>query len=52
MVCTFFVLDGEVEVEGQKLSKRDGFGIWNTDKVTVKSITNSRVLLMEVPMNA
>lgn len=48
----FFVLDGEVEVEGQKLSKRDGFGIWNTNKVTVKSITNSRVLLMEVPMNA
>lgn len=46
----FFVLEGEIEVEGQKLSKRDGFGIWNTDKVHVKSLTNSRVLLMEVPM--
>ena len=48
----FFILDGEVEVEGQKLSKRDGFGIWDTDKVKVKSLTNSRVLLMEVPMTA
>jgi len=48
----FFVLDGEVEVAGQKLSKRDGFGIWDADKVDVKSLSNSRVLLMEVPMAA
>jgi redox-sensitive bicupin YhaK (pirin superfamily) len=46
----FFVLDGEIEVEGQPLSKRDGFGIWDTNRVNVKSLTNSRVLLMEVPM--
>ncbi len=48
----FFVLDGEVEVAGQKLSKRDGFGIWDTDKVDVNSLTDSHVLLMEVPMSA
>ncbi len=46
----FFVLEGEIEVAGQPLSKRDGFGVWNTDVVNVKSITDSRVLLMEVPM--
>jgi hypothetical protein len=46
----FFVLNGEVEVEGQKLSKRDGFGIWNTNQVNFKSLSESRVLLMEVPM--
>lgn len=46
----FFVLEGEVEVAGQKLSQRDGFGIWDTDKVDVKSLTDSRILLMEVPM--
>lgn len=45
-----FVLDGEIEVEGQHLSSRDGLGIWDTDKTTLKSLTNSRVLLMEVPM--
>ncbi len=47
----FFVLDGEIEVEGQKLSKRDGFGIWDIEQVKVKSFSNSRVLLMEVPMS-
>ncbi len=46
-----FILEGEVEIEGQKLDKRDGFGIWESDKFTVKSLTNSRILLMEVPMN-
>jgi redox-sensitive bicupin YhaK (pirin superfamily) len=46
----FFVLDGAVEVEGQKLSKRDGLGIWEIDEVVIKSIVDSNVLLMEVPM--
>ncbi|WP_228237157.1 pirin family protein [Allomuricauda sp. M10] len=46
-----FVLDGEVEINGQKLEKRDGFGLWEIDSFDFKSITNSRVLLMEVPMS-
>ena len=46
-----FILDGEVEIGNQKLGKRDGFGIWDTDEIEVKSISNSRILLMEVPMN-
>ncbi len=45
-----FVIDGEVEVEGQKLEQRDGLGVWETNKINLKSITDSRVLLMEVPM--
>ena len=45
-----FVLDGEVEVNGQTLEKRDGYGIWNTDALEVKANHSSRVLLMEVPM--
>jgi redox-sensitive bicupin YhaK (pirin superfamily) len=45
-----FILEGEVEIEGQKLGKRDGFGIWDTDRITVKSETDSRILLMELPM--
>lgn len=45
-----FVLEGEVEVEGQKLEKRDGFGLWNTSKISLKALSNSSVLLMEVPM--
>lgn len=46
-----FILEGEVEIDGQKLDKRDGFGVWDTDSFNVTSLTNSRVLLMEVPMS-
>jgi redox-sensitive bicupin YhaK (pirin superfamily) len=46
-----FILEGAVEIDGQKLDKRDGFGIWDTDSFNVTSLTNSRVLLMEVPMS-
>lgn len=45
-----FILDGEVEINNEKLSKRDGMGIWNTDSINVKATENARVLLMEVPM--
>ncbi|HAS41775.1 MAG TPA: hypothetical protein DCS93_14950 [Microscillaceae bacterium] len=45
-----FVLEGEVTIEGQKLEKRDGFGLWNTDQITLNADSNARVLLMEVPM--
>ncbi len=46
-----FVLEGEVEINGQKLEKRDGYGIWETESFELKSLTDSRVLLMEVPMS-
>ncbi|WP_421811135.1 pirin family protein [Flagellimonas sp.] len=46
-----FVLDGEVEIDSHKLEKRDGLGIWDTASFDFKSTSNSRVLLMEVPMN-
>ncbi|MGE0930796.1 pirin family protein [Peijinzhouia sedimentorum] len=46
-----FVLEGSVEVEGQQLNKRDGYGIWDTDKVKFTSLSDdAKVLLMEVPM--
>jgi len=46
-----FILEGEVEIDGQKLEKRDGFGIWDADAFDFKATSDSRVLLMEVPMN-
>jgi hypothetical protein len=45
------ILDGEIEVNGEILSKKDGIGIWDTDEVTVKVNENASVLLMDVPMN-
>lgn len=46
-----FVLDGEVDVAGESLSDRDGLGIWNTDEVHFEAKSNSRLLIMEIPMN-
>ena len=45
-----FVLEGEVEIDGQALERRDGFGMWNTNLISVQSKGKSKVLLMEVPM--
>jgi len=45
-----FVLEGDVEINGQDLSPRDGLGIWETDHIDFMSKSPSRVLLMEVPM--
>lgn len=46
-----FVLEGEVKLEGESLSKRDGMGVWNTDSISIQASQNARVLLMDVPMN-
>lgn len=46
-----FNLSGDVEVNGQLLNARDGFGIWDTDKITLNAKTNAEFLIMEVPMN-
>lgn len=46
-----FVLEGEVEINNEKLGKRDGMGIWDTDALQVKATENAQVLLMEVPMH-
>jgi quercetin 2,3-dioxygenase len=46
-----FVVEGEVTVSGQKLNKRDGFGVWETDKISIAADSDAEVLLMEVPMN-
>lgn len=45
-----FNLNGELEVDGQLLNNRDGFGIWDTDKMKLTAKTNSEFLIMEVPM--
>jgi quercetin 2,3-dioxygenase len=46
-----FVINGDVEVNQQVLNKRDGFGVWETDSLNIKAISDAEVLLMEVPMN-
>lgn len=45
-----FNLTGTLEINGQLVETRDGFGIWDTDKINIKANTNSEFLIMEVPM--
>jgi len=47
-----FVLKGDVTIDETALNERDGLGIWNTDKISVKANSqDAEILLMEVPMN-
>jgi redox-sensitive bicupin YhaK (pirin superfamily) len=45
-----FILDGEVVINNEVLAKRDGMGVWDTDRIQVTATKDARVLLMEVPM--
>ena len=45
-----FVLSGDVTINNQELNSRDGFGIWDTDKLSVKADSDAEFLMMEVPM--
>ena len=47
-----FVLSGEVHINDQLLSTRDGYGIWDVEKFEIKAETAAEILLMEVPMAA
>jgi quercetin 2,3-dioxygenase len=46
-----FILKGDLNIEGNSLNERDGIGIWDTDKISIKAISqDAEILLMEVPM--
>lgn len=45
-----FIIDGDATINEEKLNRRDGIGITETDSITVKADTDAEILLMEVPM--
>ena len=46
-----FVLNGDFIIQGHEINLRDGLGIWNTESISVKAVSdNAEILLMEVPM--
>lgn len=45
-----FLLEGNIQLLDQRLFKRDGLGIWDTEKLEIKTLEASKILLMEVPM--
>lgn len=46
-----FLLEGEIEINGLHLFKRDGYAIWETGAFTFKTRTKAKVLIMEIPMS-
>lgn len=46
----FFIIEGEVEIAGENLTRRDGIGVWDTESITVKANEESQVLAIEVAM--
>ncbi len=44
------VIEGDVTVEGVQLNRRDGIGISETSSISFKTTSDSKVLLMEVPL--
>lgn len=45
-----FVLDGQLTIEGHPLNKRDAIGLWETARLEGTAQSQTRLLLMEVPM--
>ena len=45
-----FIIEGDVEVAGNRLSRRDGIGLWDTKSFKVEITQEATLLLMEVPM--
>ncbi|WP_298155602.1 pirin family protein [Flavobacterium sp.] len=46
-----FLIEGEIEIDGQKLHKRDAAGITQTAHFKIKTNSESKILLVEVPMS-
>jgi redox-sensitive bicupin YhaK (pirin superfamily) len=44
------ILEGEATVGGQKLGRRDAVGVWDTSGVSIAANQDTRLLLIEVPM--
>jgi redox-sensitive bicupin YhaK (pirin superfamily) len=45
-----FIIEGEIEVDGNILTRRDGIGVYETSSVPIKIKEESTILLIEVPM--
>ena len=44
------VLEGKATVAGQLLERRDAVGVWDTSSVNIEANEDTRLLLIEVPM--
>lgn len=47
----FFLIDGEVSIADEILNNRDAIGIEDVEKVSVKALKKSKLLVIDVPLN-
>ena len=47
-----FLIEGTVEIAGETLEKRDALGVWDADGFSISASPESRILLIEVPVNS
>jgi len=45
------VINGEARIQGVKTAARDAVGIWETDLITIEGITETELLIVDVPMH-
>ncbi|AOP33577.1 hypothetical protein A0128_06770 [Leptospira tipperaryensis] len=45
----FFLISGSVEIEGKKLSARDGLGLWAPSKMEIHFLEESEILAIDTP---
>lgn len=47
----FFVLEGTASIAVTNLKKRDALGVWETDRIEIKTGKSTQILVLEVPMD-
>jgi redox-sensitive bicupin YhaK (pirin superfamily) len=45
-----FLLEGDITAAGQRLNKRDAVGVYDTEGFTIETTSESKILIIEVPM--
>lgn len=45
-----FLIEGEIKIDGNVLSRRDGIGVYETGSLELETLKDSQILLIEVPM--
>ncbi|QTD37518.1 pirin family protein [Polaribacter batillariae] len=46
----FFLIEGEVQIANETINRRDAIGISETNKVAIKALEQSKLLVIDVPM--
>jgi redox-sensitive bicupin YhaK (pirin superfamily) len=46
-----FVLEGTIKIGDVELNKRDATGIWETSEIEIEAVTNTEILVIDVPMD-